>query len=162
MILDPGCWLKNHLGTFKNTSPWDSPPKILIRLDLKPWCCTVQQRCWWLNLPARAEDASLIPGLGRSPGEGNGNPLQYSCLENPKDRGAWLATVQGDAKNCTDQSVLADTAHYTIQLTNIEVYTRRSLKDTPAYNTHFYRLHLSPCFGICNTGKVFTWITPAD
>ena len=39
-----------------------------------------------------AEDLGLIPGLGRSPGEGNGNPLQYSCLENYKDRGAWRAT----------------------------------------------------------------------
>ena len=37
----------------------------------------------------------LIPGSGRSPGEGNGNPLQYSCLENPTDRGAWQATVHG-------------------------------------------------------------------
>ena len=36
-------------------------------------------------------DPGLIPGLGRSPGEGNGNPLQYSCLENPMDRGAWQA-----------------------------------------------------------------------
>ena len=41
------------------------------------------------------EDVGLIPGLGRSPGEGNGNPLQYSCLENPMDRGAWQATVHG-------------------------------------------------------------------
>ena len=40
-----------------------------------------------------AGDPGLIPGLGRSPGEGNGNPLQYSCLENPMDRGAWRATV---------------------------------------------------------------------
>ena len=40
----------------------------------------------------------LIPGLGRSPGEGNGNPLQYSCVENPMDRGAWWATVHGVAK----------------------------------------------------------------
>ena len=43
-------------------------------------------------------DAGLIPGLGRSPGEGNGNPLQYSCLENPMDRGAWWATVHGVAE----------------------------------------------------------------
>ena len=42
-----------------------------------------------------------IPGLGRSPGEGNGNPLQYSCLENPMDRGAWWATVHGVAKSWT-------------------------------------------------------------
>ena len=40
-----------------------------------------------------AEDIHLIPGLGRSPGERNGNPIQYSCLENSMDRGAWLATV---------------------------------------------------------------------
>ena len=42
-----------------------------------------------------AGDLGLIPGSGRSPGEGNGNPLQCSCLENPMDRGAWLATVHG-------------------------------------------------------------------
>ena len=46
-------------------------------------------------------DPSLIPRLGRSPGEGNGNPLQYSCLENPKDRGTWWATVHGVAKSQT-------------------------------------------------------------
>ena len=44
---------------------------------------------------------SLIPGLGISPGIGNGNPLQYSCLENPMDRGAWWATVDGVAKSLT-------------------------------------------------------------
>ena len=42
-----------------------------------------------------AADPGLIPGSGRSPGEGNGNPLQYSCLENPMDGGAWRATVHG-------------------------------------------------------------------
>jgi len=45
-----------------------------------------------------AGDLGSIPGLGRSPGEGNGNPLQYSCLQNPMDRGAWWATVQGVAE----------------------------------------------------------------
>ena len=45
-----------------------------------------------------AGDLVLIPGLERFPGEGNGNPLQYSCLENPKDRGAWQATVQEVAR----------------------------------------------------------------
>ena len=44
-------------------------------------------------------DSSLIPGLGRSPGGGNGNPLQYSCLENPMDRGAWQAIVHSIAKS---------------------------------------------------------------
>ena len=46
-------------------------------------------------------DLGLIPGSGRSPGEGNGNALQYSCLENPMDRGAWWATVHGLAKSWT-------------------------------------------------------------
>ena len=44
-------------------------------------------------------DVSLIPGLGRSPGGGNGNPLQYSCLENSMDRGAWWAAAHGVAKS---------------------------------------------------------------
>ena len=47
---------------------------------------------------------SLIPGSGRSSGEGNGNPLQYSCLGNPMDRGAWRATVHGFAKSWTQLS----------------------------------------------------------
>ena len=47
------------------------------------------------NSPANAGDVGLIPGLGRSPGKGNGYPLQYSCLENPMGRGAWWATVHG-------------------------------------------------------------------
>ena len=46
-------------------------------------------------------DPGSIPGLGRSPGEGNGNPLQYSCLENPMDGGAWWAAVHGVAKSQT-------------------------------------------------------------
>ena len=53
------------------------------------------------NLPANVEDlrdTGLIPGWGRSPGEGNGNPLKYSCMENPMDRGAWQATVHRMAR----------------------------------------------------------------
>ena len=53
------------------------------------------------NPPANAEDVGSIPGLERSPGEGNGNPLQYSCLENSMDRGAWWVTVKGVAKSRT-------------------------------------------------------------
>ena len=48
-----------------------------------------------------AGDLGLIPGSGRSPGEGNGNPLQYSCLENPIDRGAWRTTVMELQKSRT-------------------------------------------------------------
>ena len=50
------------------------------------------------NLPAKAGDVGLIPGSERSPGEENGNPLQYSCLENPMGRRAWQATVYGVAR----------------------------------------------------------------
>ena len=50
------------------------------------------------NLPDNEKDAGLIPGSERSPGEGNGNPLQYSCLENSMDRGAWWTTVHEVAK----------------------------------------------------------------
>ena len=56
--------------------------------------------------PANAEDSGdpgSIPGLGRSPGRGNGNPLRYSCLENPMVRGAWRATVQGVSKSRAQQ-----------------------------------------------------------
>ena len=56
------------------------------------------------SLPANAgdlRDAGLIAGLGRSPGEGHGNPLQYSCLENPMDRGACQATFHGVVKSWT-------------------------------------------------------------
>ena len=51
-----------------------------------------------------AGDPGSIRGLRRSPGEGDGNPLQYSCLENPMDRGAWRATVHGVAKSRTQLS----------------------------------------------------------
>ena len=56
------------------------------------------------NLPAKAgdvRDAGSIPGLGRSPGEGNGNPLQHSCLENPMDRAAWWTIVHRVPKSQT-------------------------------------------------------------
>ena len=56
------------------------------------------------NLPANVgdvKDMGLIPGLGRSPGGGHGNPLQCSCLENPMERGAWQATVHSVAKSRT-------------------------------------------------------------
>ena len=59
---------------------------------------------WWLavkTLLASAGDMGSIPGSGRSPGEGNGNPLQFSCLGNPMDWGAWQAIVHGVTKSQT-------------------------------------------------------------
>ena len=74
------------------------------------------------NLPSRARDlrdAGLIPGWGRSPREGNGNPLQYSCLENPMDRRACLATVHGVTKN---QTRLKQLSTYWCKLTDINFF----------------------------------------
>ena len=79
------------------------------------------------NLPVMPEiaynagDPGLIPGLGRSPGEGNGNPLQYFCLENPRDRGAWWATVHGVPKSWTRLSDFTFTfrRHRNIQAADI-------------------------------------------
>ena len=64
------------------------------------------------NLPANAGDADLIPGLGQSPGIGNGNPLQYSCLGNPMDRGAWQIIVHGVVKSRTRLSDCTFTFHF--------------------------------------------------
>ena len=56
--------------------------------------------CYWIRLPGQeTRDMGLMPWSGRAPGEGNGNPLQYSCLENSMDKGAWWATVHGVAKS---------------------------------------------------------------
>ena len=71
------------------------------------------------NLPANAgdtRDAGLISGSGRSPGEGNGNPLQYSCLEDSMDRGAWQATVHGVVES--DMTEHAHTHTVTLKVCN--------------------------------------------
>ena len=63
------------------------------------------------NLPANGGDVGLIPGLGRSPVKGNGKLLQYSCLGNPMDRGAWQITVYGVAKGQTQLEHLNTQKH---------------------------------------------------
>ena len=63
------------------------------------------------NLPATAgdtRDTGSVPGLGRSPREGHGNPLQYSCLRNPMDRGAWLDTVHGVSESHMTENTCTD------------------------------------------------------
>ena len=67
-----------------------------------PWCCSSKEST------CNAEDVSLIPGWGRSPGEGSGNPLQYSCLKNPMDRGAWRAIAHGVTKESDTTQQLND------------------------------------------------------
>ena len=73
---------------------------------------------------ANAGDTDSIPGSGRLPGEGNGNPLQYFCLRNPMDRGAWWATVHGDGSQ-KSQSWLSD---WTITLTLLETALSKRVK----------------------------------
>ena len=87
--------------------------------ELSSGMCDVKNRCkfhtWFVTTefsggsegkgsPCNAGDLGSIPGLGRSTGEGHGNPPQYSCLETPKDRGTWQATVRGVAKSQTQLS----------------------------------------------------------
>ena len=71
------------------------------------------------NLPANAGDAGSIPGSGRSPGGGNGSPLQYSCLGNAMDSGAWRATVHGVAKSWRQLS--------TQEYTSVNCFSLKSL-----------------------------------
>ena len=89
-----------------------TPPVIRKSRENEPYFKESHSKSLWSsqvvlmvkNLPANAgdiRDVSLTPGSGSSPGEGNGNPLQYYCLENPMDRGAWLATVHAVAKSQT-------------------------------------------------------------
>ena len=81
------------------------------------------------NPPANAGDArdlGSIPGLGKSPGEENGNPLQYSCLGNPMDRGAWWATLHEIMNSWTQMSDYTHThthTHWKHQQLNLEMFT---------------------------------------
>ena len=100
-------WLQNNMEfdvskIFKN---WNSP--------INMW--TSQVVLVIKNLPANAgdtRDVGLVPGSGRSLGEGNGNPLQYSCLKNSMDRGPLLATVHGVAKSQTQLNMHAHTPSF--------------------------------------------------
>ena len=94
-------------------------------------------------------DPGSIPGLGRSPGGGNGNPLQYSCLENPMDGGAWQATVHGVAKSRTR---LSDFTH--------KLSKGHSGKSDHFPNNKFKVLHLTFIFHTIRRkfrGEVTSW-----
>ena len=98
-----------------NVFLWLNSPKYICRHKLGPllnWSVVLNMGfpggSVVKNLPANAEnsrDTSSIPGSGKSPWVGNGYPLQYSCLENSMDKGAWQATVHGVAKSQTQLSV---------------------------------------------------------
>ena len=92
-----------------------------------------------------ARGASLIPGAGRSPGEGNGNPFQYSCLENPRDRGAWWAAVHRVTKSRTWLKQISRHAHISF----IKIQTFRSI-----YLVGLCLLNLRPIY------LISWWIAP--
>ena len=105
-VQGPSCWC----------GPWTVSFSIHGTPVLYPWtlaatqCRVLDKQVWSKGFPGgsdskesacNAGDLGSIPGSGRSPGRGHGNPLQYSCLENPMDRGAWRATAYGVAKSQT-------------------------------------------------------------
>ena len=87
--------LLKQSSLINNTERGKISTQVISFKDFKGWINSVSGGSVVKNLPASVGDVGSIPGLGRSLGEGNGNPLQYSCLENPMDRGAWQATVPG-------------------------------------------------------------------
>ena len=83
------------------------------------------------NLPASARDSGdvcSVPGSGRSPRGGNGNPLQYSCLENPMDRGAWWAIIHGVAKSRTRLSMHTSRSPLVLKGTSLESVLQANVK----------------------------------
>ena len=106
-----------HQQQILNTSPWGFPVVQVVKKN-KITCLLMQGM--------EAGDMSLIPGSGRSPGGGRGNPLQYSCLENPMDREAWKTTVHGVTKSWTQLN--AHTRAYTHTHTHTHTHTPQSLK----------------------------------
>ena len=109
--------------------------RIALLLLQKPCCYHRGRICLRIKLTHREEgspnssdgkasacnagDPSSIPGLGRSPEEGNGHPLQYSCLENPRDRGAWQATVHGVARARHDLVTKTTTTTPTVGISHL-------------------------------------------
>ena len=108
-ILFHACWSPissaNLFWWVQSTGPvlthWTQNQALLFTRDHSRWLnlqfCGILVAQSVKSLPARG-DPSSIPGSERSPGKGNGNPLQYSCLGNPMDRGAWWATIHGVAR----------------------------------------------------------------
>ena len=102
------------------------------------------------NLPANAGHAGSIPGLGRSPGEGNDNLLHYSCLRNPMDRGAWLATVHRSHKRLRHDLLTKQQ--------EVDLQCHVSFRCTAQQFSYIYR-YVYMCVCVCVVDFVFHWLT---
>ena len=105
-------WLGEYFSEDRNQIGWNNfseipPPPI----QTSTWAFQVVLVL--KNPPTNAGDSCLIPGSGRSPGEGNGNLLRYFCLGNPMDRGAWWTTVQGGRKRVKNNVETENITHTT-------------------------------------------------
>ena len=117
--VQPGCYYcsANYTAS-RSRLQWNCVDCLFVHLFVKHWFnvpgsrgilvndrhkLVLWNKMWWESA-CNARDQGSIPGLGRAPGEANGNPLQYSFLEHPLDRGAWRATVRGVAKSWTQLS----------------------------------------------------------
>ena len=114
-----GDWLQNNVHVLNTTEPYTKKGSDDMEFGMDMYTLLYLKWItnkallhsmvpWWLSGKAyacNAGDTGSSPGLGRSPGERNGNPLQYSCLGNPMDRAAWWATVHGVAKRVRRDSV---------------------------------------------------------
>ena len=125
-FLSPFMLLKMALFHSFSWYPWNFPGGSVVK-----------------NLPASTGDPGLIPGLGRSPGEGTGYPLQYSCLEKPMDRGAWQATYS--SRSCKE----LDMTEWPILL----------LPSPPVINRVTQQSPVSRCFGLSQWWQ--WWASPS-
>ena len=95
------------------------------------------------NVPVNAGDLGLIPVLGRSPGGGHGNPLQYSCLENPTDGGAWWAKIHGIRKSQTPLKRLSTHAKPVLSIQLRSVQDIHTVAQPPPQLSHLAKQNLS-------------------
>ena len=116
-MLFVSAWIKPHLKQVLAALDGCEPKKENLFLESPFELCAYHfQFPRWLSgkeSSCQAGDAGLILRLGRSTGEGNGNPLQYSCLGNPTDRGAWRATVHGVAESDMTERLTLSLFHQT-------------------------------------------------
>ena len=125
------------------TAPVSFSPLLLVP-KLHAWATWASQVALVVkNLPADAGDPGLLPGWGRSPGGGYGNPLQYTCLENPTDRRTWQATVYGLARARYDLAIKPSL----IELEIIIIQRLLTMTGKAACGTHW------PVFSPCATRR---------